>query len=320
MTCGDGPPDVRVKRRITFWLLLGVALALLARQSAKAQVIVTYPVRADSGVRLPAPLLAARTAAKSKKNQPRPERKAPENTIETPAMAELASSGLGPLRQMMSPIREVAEAPAPRPEIFDPGDSILIRAVETPQIVLSTFSAGGGGAVRSNTTWVNNVTQNATSITVGGTARDDNGWGATGLSINASGMDTIVINAQRNTGNATPTLFIQFEDNRVHTQVFSVSTSLFAVGSLTQVQIPIGSWDIDFGSTQITGWNIGGGGVGTMDFQMTFDNLAFTGLTAIPEPATNAVLLGLAASALVGYRRFRRDGGTAPSGDRPESK
>ena len=309
MSPGRLATDYHLKRGLTFLLPLGWAVALLSVRPVAAQVIVSLPDRTEAPALLPLRPVPAKAAAKpltkAKKAASRPAPKVPENSVSAPEVTELANGGTGPLRQMARSIREVAEAPAPRPEIFDPGDSILIRAVESPQIVLSTFSAGGGGAVRSNTTWVNNVTQNPTTITVGGTARDDNGWGATGLSINASGMDTIVINAQRNAGNATPTLFIQFEDNRVHTQVFSVSTSLFAVGSLTQVQIPIGSWDIDFGSTQITGWNIGGGGVGTMDFQMTFDNLAFTGVSAIPEPATNAALLGLAALGVVVYRRRR---------------
>jgi hypothetical protein len=40
---------------------------------------------------------------------------------------------------------------------------------------------------------VGNTTQNATTLTVGGNARDDNGWGATGLSLNATGMNVLTV-------------------------------------------------------------------------------------------------------------------------------
>src|SRR5687767_7233911 len=103
-------------------------------------------------------------------------------------------------------------------------------------LVLDAFNAGGStGAVRAGTSWVNNVTVNASTITVGGSARDDNGWGATGLSINATGMNFVSITAQRDTGHAATSVVVQFEDRSLNTHVFSVSASAFAVGSLTHV-------------------------------------------------------------------------------------
>ncbi len=142
-------------------------------------------------------------------------------------------------------------------------------------IVLDSFNAGGTtGAVRAGTSWVGNTTQNATTLSVGGTARDDNGWGATNLTLNATGMNFITIVGQRDAGNVAGTLAIQFEDRNLNTQVFSIGTSAFAVGTLTSVQIPITNWTGGFAVNQIAGWSIGGGGVGTNAFRFTFDSLS----------------------------------------------
>ena len=133
-------------------------------------------------------------------------------------------------------------------------------------LVLSSFDGtAGSGSIRTGTKWVGNVSQSAGYITIGGTARDDNGFGATGLSLNATGMNTLTVTAQRNAGNTAGSLFLQLEDRHVGTLLFAVDTSLFAVGTPTQVQIVIGVWSSDFDFTQISGWNIGGGGVGTLD-------------------------------------------------------
>ena len=142
-------------------------------------------------------------------------------------------------------------------------------------VLLETFNAGATtGAVRTGTSWVGNTTQNATTLTVGGNARDDNGWGATGLSLNATGMNFLTVTAQRDAGNSAATFAIQFEDRDLNTQIFSVSMSAFAIGSLTSVHIPITAWTGGFSLTQISGWSIGGGGVGTTPLRMTFDHLA----------------------------------------------
>jgi hypothetical protein len=173
-------------------------------------------------------------------------------------------------------------------------------------LLLSSFNgAPADGATLSNSSWVGQVTQNTGTITVAGTAVDDNGWGARGLSLNASAMTYLAITAQRDTGNLAPTLFFQFEDQIVRTRVLSLSTSLFAIGTPTTVHVALPSWTIDFGSNAIAGWSLGGGGVSSSDttvaFRMTFDQIAFT--SAIPEPSTYAALLGLFALGLVGYRR-----------------
>jgi hypothetical protein len=176
-------------------------------------------------------------------------------------------------------------------------------------IVLDNFNSGSAtGAVITATSWVGNVVQNATTITVGGTAMDNNGWGASNLSINATGMNYLTITAERNSGNAAPSLVIGFLDSSLNSQTFSVATSSFAVGSLTQVQIPITSW-ASVNPAQITGWSIGGGTPppGLAAFAMTFDNLALSA-TAIPEPATFGLILGLGAMGFILFRRLAATG------------
>jgi hypothetical protein len=81
------------------------------------------------------------------------------------------------------------------------------------------------------------------------------------------------------------------------------------LGALYRIELDdsgrLAAWTVDFGPTHITGWSLGGGGLGTENFRMTFDTLAFT-TSAIPEPSTYAALLGLTALALAALRRKTR--------------
>lgn len=207
------------------------------------------------------------------------------------------------------PVKVARLEPAVPPPASSLDEPLLVRALSDPPAfqVLSSFAPTDPGAVRAGTSWVGQVTQNASSLTVAGSAADDNGWGASGLSLNAASYTYLIITAQRDAGNGTPTLFLQFEDRSSRTKVFSVSTSLFAVGSPTAVQIPLSGWTIDFGSNDIFAWSIGGGSVGTVPLRMTFDEVAFS-VSAIPEPAASAAILaavGLAAAAIHRRRRSR---------------
>ncbi len=182
------------------------------------------------------------------------------------------------------------------------GDGFFAAVLDPSPILLSGFGGGSSdGAVRAGTTWAGQVTQNAATISVAGTARDDNGWGGR-LSVDASGMTYLNISAQRDAGHLAPTLFIQFEDLSLRTKVISVSTSQFAVGALTLVQVPLTGWTIDFGPNQLASWSLGGGSVGTTDFRMTFDSLTLTA-TAIPEPATAGAGAALVALGATVWRR-----------------
>lgn len=188
-----------------------------------------------------------------------------------------------------------------------------VVAFGVPDIVLDNFNSVGatGQIIASppfsvNSSWVGGVQRNTDSITTISPAKDDNGWGVTNLStpINATGMNFITIVGQRDGGNFATNFAIQFEDGSLNTQVFSVATASFASGSLTTVQIPISGWTAPFTPNNITGWSIGGGGVGNLAFRMTLDNLSLSA-TAIPEPATVGVIMGLAGAGLVYFRRRR---------------
>ncbi len=204
----------------------------------------------------------------------------------------LASNNQSPRLAQLAPHAPPSSSPPPPP----PPDPLI----------LSSFNGDtASGGVISTTSWQGNVTQGSGYITIGGSARDDNGWGVTGLSLNASTWSTISITAQRDPGNATGTLALQFEDRLLRTNIFSINTATFAVGTPTQAQIVIGTWTSDFDFTQIVSWSIGGGGLGTNDFRMTLHNVEI-GVTAIPEPTTTAVVIGLAAVGAALYRRRRQ--------------
>jgi autotransporter-associated beta strand protein len=140
---------------------------------------------------------------------------------------------------------------------------------------------------------------------VGGSARDENGWSANVSPFSASAMNYVRITGQVDGGNLAPSVTVQLFDVNLNSVFFSVSTSAFATGSLTQVQIPITSWDSGFDSTKITSWSIGGGTAGLVTFHMTLDNLALSSsliplsgggniVTAGNQTYTSPVTLGAA--------------------------
>ena len=150
-------------------------------------------------------------------------------------------------------------------------------------ITLDNFNSGATtGAVIASSSWNGQVTQNATSITVGGTATNVNGWSASRLALNASAVTHLRITVQLNSGNAANTVKAQFEDSSVNPAFFSVPTAALTTGVLTQVQIPVGTWAGGFDSTSIASWSLGGGHIGTAALRMTFEHLELgTGLLAL---------------------------------------
>ena len=74
----------------------------------------------------------------------------------------------------------IAEIPVTLPSSENDG---LIWSLFTPpaNLILTNFAPTDPGSARAGTSWVGQVTQNANTLTVGGTAADDNGWGTTGL-------------------------------------------------------------------------------------------------------------------------------------------
>lgn len=143
-------------------------------------------------------------------------------------------------------------------------------------ITLDNFNNGtASGSALSGTSWVGNVTQNATTVTVGSGATNVNGWAGFGLNLNASSMNYLRIVGQRDSGHESPNVAVQFNDVNLTLDagLFTVGSDAFREGVLTQVQIPIASWGAGFDSSSITDWSLGGGATGTDAFRMTFDNL-----------------------------------------------
>ncbi len=174
-------------------------------------------------------------------------------------------------------------------------------------VVLDTFDAGTAtGRVDTSlngTTWIGNVAQNATSITVGGGAMDSSGWLGNGLTLNLTGMNFLTITAQRNTGHTAPVVSIQFDDTNLGTQIFTIPTSLFGTTALTTVTVPI-TFQSGFDAANITSWHLGGGTTGSAAFRMTFST--FTASAASPvatvittEPSDRLVATGGSATLTV---------------------
>ncbi len=158
-------------------------------------------------------------------------------------------------------------------------------AASAQSLVLDAFAAGQpGGTVRPGTSWVGQVSSGDGTVTVGGTARDDNGWGARGLDLNVSAYSVLTIVARRDADNAAPALVLQLEDRNLNTHTVTLPTSAFAVGALTTVQVPLGVWAPDFDAAHVAGWTLGGGTPGTVAFRFTFDQLALGSGPAAPAP------------------------------------
>lgn len=173
--------------------------------------------------------------------------------------------------------------------------------------VLDDFNNGTiTGSPAEGTTWAapGNVIFNPTTITIGGTAKDDNGWGAffneplTTISF----YDQLSIIGQIDAGHQAQFFKIEFLNANFETKVFQVAfPAQFLVGSLSTVVIPL-DWS-GFDTSAILGWSIGGGEAApNSNFRMTLDNIALTS-SSIPEPSTYAAIIGMLALGFVAYRR-----------------
>ncbi len=144
---------------------------------------------------------------------------------------------------------------------------------------------GATGAVIPGSSWVNNVTRGPDAITVAGAALDDNGWGATGQSLNATGMNFLTIFAKRNPGNDAPFFQISFVDQAtLKTHIIAVSTANFGTEAITVFQVPIGTWPSGFNIADIKEWTIGGGTPGIVAFRMTLDHLTLSATAVLSAP------------------------------------
>ncbi len=171
--------------------------------------------------------------------------------------------------------------------------SIGVGASAQTALLDNFNNPGATGSVITISSWAlsaNNILRNAGTITVTGSARDDNGWGATGVSIDGSSMTHVTVRAQRDADNVASSLVVGLVSSNLVEHTLSVPTSSFQVGIMTEVNIPIGAWPSGFIPTQITRWNIGGPAAptGTLTFRMTFDPLSLTGGATPTPPAITA--------------------------------
>jgi len=157
--------------------------------------------------------------------------------------------------------------------------------IRAQTINVETFNnPGATGSVIPGSSWVNNVTRGPDAITVAGTALDVNGWGASGQSIDATGMAFVTIFAKVDSGNVAPSLVLQLIDSALKSHLVSVSTSLFASGAITAVQVPLGTFPNGFNRANITEWTIGGGTNGIVAFRMTLDHLTLSATAVLSAP------------------------------------
>ena len=166
----------------------------------------------------------------------------------------------------------------------------LMPAGRTQSLELDSFAQPGAqGAVLPTSTWAaaGNVIRLPDAITVTGTARDDNGWGATGLNVDGRAMAYVTLVAQSDAGNQAGSLVFQLEDAALRTHTVAVPTTQFALGVRTTVQVPLGAWPAAtvFDAARITGWTLGGGTLGLVPFRMTLDQVALTATAVVAAPA-----------------------------------
>lgn len=166
----------------------------------------------------------------------------------------------------------------------------LMPAGRAQSLELDSFAQPGAqGAVLPASSWAaaGNVIRLPEAIAVTGTARDDNGWGATGLNVDARAMAYVTLVAQSDAGNQAGSLVFQLEDAALRTHTIAVPTAQFALGVRTTVQVPLGAWPAPtvFDAARITGWTLGGGTVGLVPFRMTLDQVTLTATAVVAAPA-----------------------------------
>jgi len=176
--------------------------------------------------------------------------------------------------------------------------SAIISGFAQSPVWESFNQPGAQGSVLPLSSWVGNVLRQPETITITGTAKDDNGWGAIGLNFDASGLSYVTILGQRDAGNQAASLVLQFEDSTLMVHTVAVSTSQFPIGTLGAVQFALGAWPAGFNATRVSGWSIGGGTTGLVALRMTLDPIALSAVAApslpiiVVEPADRLAGVG----------------------------
>lgn len=188
------------------------------------------------------------------------------------------------------------------------GLAALAVSASAQIVSLDTFDFNATtGAELAGSSWEGNISYGATSITVGGSAQSDNGWGTYSTFVDATDMAYLAVTAQLTGSHDVGALFtIQFEDMNLNTSILAFSTSDLSFDGLTTLYVPL-AWSEGFDLTQITGWTIGGGdpSPGFLAYGLTLEDLSLTA-SAIPEPGTYALWLGAAAACYAVVRRRTR--------------
>ena len=178
------------------------------------------------------------------------------------------------------------------------------------QLTLDDFNTGTtNGTAVAGSTWATpgNLTYNATSMTVGGTAKDDAGleFNAPGF-MDGTGFDQISVTALVDPSNTAANFVFVLTTFGAgfEAKPFQVAMTSFT-STLSTINIPI-DWT-GLTQNQIIGWTFGGGNPAADGssplFRMTIDNIALTSTSPVPEPSTYAALAGALALGVVFWRR-----------------
>lgn len=170
--------------------------------------------------------------------------------------------------------------------------------------LLSDFNNGDLTGTFSNT-WSGSLIQNGTYASIGSPATDFGDYRSLTFSaIDISGLTTVSITARLDSGN-TATGFtvnlISGSGSAYASAYFDASlfnTSTFVTATTTWVD------GGSFNPASLRAWQITGGAPSsTTTFRVSFDTLS---VSAVPEPATYAAIIGLASLGFCAVRRRRR--------------
>jgi hypothetical protein len=136
---------------------------------------------------------------------------------------------------------------------------ITTRVGATPLLLEQFGQNPGKGRVISGSSWEQGVQRLPASLILGEGVRDDNGWQADGLNLDATGMSSVAITGRRLPGNAATSFVVEFQDANLNTALFSAPMASFSAAGVSTIHIPIRAWSPGFDYARIVSWSVGGG-------------------------------------------------------------